>query len=123
MADEDRVQELYIRFLGTDEMQDWEEFVEKAKKALKADPNAETVTVPAAFLRRVMLDVATTPHIFDAVRDRFNQLCDEMGLPEEKDTGGAVLTLNPSAEDMVSRRKFSVRSKPIHYKDRAPERG
>ena len=117
MSDDDRADELYTRFLETEEMQDWEEFVGATKKALKADPNAQTVTVPAGFLRRVMTDIATTPHMFYAYRERFNQLCDEMGMPEEK--GGIdekVPTGEIGAEDMVSRRKFSVRSKPLHYK-------
>jgi len=117
MTDEDRSDELYTRFLETEEMQDWEDFVGAAKKALKADPHAQTVTVPAGFLRRVMTDIATTPHMFYAYRERFNQLCDEMGVPEEKrGIEERMLTGEITSEDMVSRRKFSVRSKPIHYK-------
>ena len=51
MTDEERADELYTRFLETEEMQDWDEFVEETRKALEANPNAETVAVPATFLR------------------------------------------------------------------------
>jgi hypothetical protein len=114
MTDEDRADELYGQFLATDEMQDWDEFVEQARKALEANPDAETVTVPAAFLRRVITEIGTTPHMFRVYVERFNQLCDEMGVPEQKIAEG-----DPRPEDMVAQRKFSVWKKPIHYKDRA----
>lgn len=117
MADRGRVNELYERFLETDEMQDWAAFIDMAKKALMSEPNAETVTVPAGFLRRVMTDISIAPTGFSAYRERFNQLCDEMGLPEEKEAIGETAALTEAgAEDMVARRKFSVRSKPLHYK-------
>ena len=45
------------------------------------------VTVPAAFLRRVINDIGTTPRMFAAYRERFNQLCDELEVPEEKQKG------------------------------------
>ena len=84
MTEEERGDELYARFQETEEMQDWDEFVTETRKALEANPKAETVTVPAAFLRRTIEDIAMTPHMFSAYRDRFNALCDELGMPEEK---------------------------------------
>jgi hypothetical protein len=81
---EDRGDELFARFQETDEMQDWDAFVEAVKQALKDAPNAETVAVPAGFLRRVIEEIGATPLMFTAYRDRFNLLCDEMGMPEEK---------------------------------------
>ena len=81
---QDRGDELFARFQETDEMQDWDAFVESVKKALEDAPSAETVAVPAGFLRRVIEEIGATPLMFAAYRDRFNLLCDEMGMPEEK---------------------------------------
>jgi hypothetical protein len=36
------------------EMQDWDDFIEAARKALAAHPRAETVPLPAALLRRII---------------------------------------------------------------------
>jgi len=84
MATEQQVDELHGKFQDTEEMRDWDEFVTGTKKVLATNPAVETVTVPAAFLRRVILDIGTSPLMFTAYRDRFNQLCDELGMPEEK---------------------------------------
>lgn len=84
MSEDDRRDDLYAKFQETDEMVEWDAFVNGARKALEASPDAQTVSVPAAFLRRVIDDIGATPLAFPAYRDRFNQLCDEMGMPEEK---------------------------------------
>ena len=84
MATEQQIEELHAKFQDTEEMLDWDDFVTRTKKVLATDPAAETVTVPAAFLRRAILDIGTSPLMFTACRDRFNQLCDKLGLPEEK---------------------------------------
>jgi hypothetical protein len=81
---QDQRDELFARFQETDEMQDWDAFVEAVRKALEDAPSAETVAVPAGFLRRVIAQIGATPLMFTAYRDRFNLLCDEMGMPEEK---------------------------------------
>ena len=87
MATEEQSDALFLAFQETDEMEDWDEFVLQSKKLLEADPEAKTITVPAAFLRRVILDIGATRLMFTAYRDRFNQLCDEQGIPEEKRKG------------------------------------
>lgn len=84
MTEDERRDALYARFQETDEMEDWDAFVSQSRKALEAGPDAETISVPAAFLRRVIDDIGATPLMFASYRDRFNELCDEMGLPEEK---------------------------------------
>jgi hypothetical protein len=84
MTEDERRDELFAKFQETDEMQDWDAFVTEARKALAANPKAELVTVPAAFLRRTIEDIGGAPLMFSANRDRFNLLCDELGLPEEK---------------------------------------
>jgi hypothetical protein len=84
MTDDERRDELYAKFQETDEMAEWDDFVSRTRNALEANPAAETVTVPAAFLRRVIDQIGATPHMFSVCRDRFNELCDEMGLAEEK---------------------------------------
>lgn len=84
MATEDQINELEVRFLDTEEMGDWQTFVDECKQALTDAPEAKTVTVPAMFLRRVILDIGMQPKMFGAYQRRYNQLCDEFGLPEEK---------------------------------------
>lgn len=84
MTEDERRDELFAKFQETDEMQDWDAFVTEARKALQANPKAGLVTVPAAFLRRTIEDIGAAPLLFSANRDRFNLLCDELGLPEEK---------------------------------------
>jgi hypothetical protein len=84
MPTEQQGDDLFAKFQDTEEMLDWDEFVTQTKKVLATDPAAETVTIPAAFLRRVILEIGTSPLMFTAYRDRFNQLCDELGMPEEK---------------------------------------
>jgi len=87
VATEEQSDALFLAFQETDEMEDWDAFVLQSKRLLESDPEANTITVPAAFLRRVILDIGATPLMFTAYRDRFNQLCDEMRIPEEKRKG------------------------------------
>ncbi len=87
MATDEQRDALALAFQQTDEMEDWDDFVLQCKKILEADPEANTIAVPAAFLRRVILDIGATPLMFTAYRDRFNELCDELELPEEKRKG------------------------------------
>jgi hypothetical protein len=84
MTEDERRDALFARFQEADEMEDWDAFVTQSRKALEASPNAETISVPAAFLRRVIDDIGATPLMFTSYRDRFNRLCDELGLPGEK---------------------------------------
>jgi hypothetical protein len=74
-------------FLDTPEMTDWEDFVAAARRQLET--GADTVTVPAAFLRRVIDDIATSPLMFAAVQDDWNRHCDAQGQPALKEGGGA----------------------------------
>lgn len=59
------------RFLATEEGQEWQDFVETANKALEFD--TETVTVPAAFLRRVIADIAVDPLMFPALAEAWER--------------------------------------------------
>ena len=76
---------LMAAFLDTPDMADWEEFVAAARRQLES--GADTVTVPAAFLRRVIDDIATSPLMFAAVQDDWNRHCDAHGHPEFKKEG------------------------------------
>ena len=84
MATEEQIETMYAEFTETDEMAEWDDFRIMTTEALERDPDAETVTVPAAFLRRVITEIATQPLIFSALLERHNQLCDQFGIPEEK---------------------------------------
>lgn len=122
MTNEKGSDDLNTRFLETDEMQDWQDFVSITRKALKADPSAQKVSVPAAFLRRVLSEIATNPLMFGAYRDRHNQLCDEMGLPDEK---VSVREDEPpmdalTGEDMKTRKPVQ-KMKPLSFKGSGTE--
>ncbi len=116
MRDKEKIDELNTRFIETDEFLDWEEFSRRTNEALKADPNAATVTVPAAFLRRVMGEISVSPLTFRVYRDRHNQLCDELGLPEEKVRSSEDIEPGEiTGEDMKTRRRIDA-MKPLSFK-------
>lgn len=79
---------LMAAFLETPDMADWEEFVAAARRQLES--GADTVTVPVAFLRRVIDDIATSPLMFGAVRQDWNRHCDAHGHPAFKEGGKAA---------------------------------
>lgn len=83
--------ELMDLFQNTDEMLAWDDFVTQARKAL--ENGEEKAMLPTAFLRLVLPDLATDPLHFPVFRTRFNQLCDEQGMPGEK------IPETPSTED------------------------
>jgi hypothetical protein len=74
--------ELMDLFQNTDEMLAWDDFVTEARKAV--EKGDEKAILPTAFLRLVLPDLATDPLHFPVFRTRFNQLCDEQGMPGEK---------------------------------------
>ncbi len=73
---------LMAAFLDTPEMEDWNAFVAAARQGIAA--GGETVALPAAFLKRVIDDIATGPLNFQPYKDLWNRLCDEQGRPEFK---------------------------------------
>lgn len=77
---------LMAAFLDTPEMADWDAFVSAARQQL--DAGAASVTVPAAFLGRIIDEISTSPMMFMAVRDHWNRHCDDNGHPELKGQGG-----------------------------------
>jgi hypothetical protein len=81
MATEQQLDALYARFLATEEAEEWYAFIEAARAALEGA--GDTVTVPAAFLRRVIGQMGSTPLMFDHLRQAHDRIAAEMGLPEE----------------------------------------
>jgi hypothetical protein len=71
------------RFLATDEAEEWQAFTRAANAALEKS-DSETVTVPAAFLRRVLPEISADPLMFRHLLDAWNRTADELGLPKEK---------------------------------------
>lgn len=88
---------LMAAFLETPDMADWEDFVAAARRQLET--GADTVTVPAVFLRRVIDDIATSPLMFAAVRQDWNRHCDEHGQPKFKEGGGAAARDSKADDD------------------------
>ena len=74
--------ELQDLFQNTDEMLAWDDFITEARKALETGD--EKAMLPMAFLRLVFVELAIDPLHFPVFRTRFNQLCDEQGMPGEK---------------------------------------
>ena len=83
--------ELQDLFQNTDEMLAWDDFITEARKALETGD--EKAMLPMAFLRLVFVELAIDPLHFPVFRTRFNQLCDEQGMPGEK------VAEPPSTED------------------------
>ena len=71
------------RFLATPEAEEWQAFTEAANAALENSQD-ETVTVPVAFLRRVLPEISADPLMFQHLLESWNRVADELGLPEEK---------------------------------------
>ena len=78
---------LMAAFLDTPEMADWDAFVSATRQQLAA--GAASVTVPAAFLGRIIDEISTSPMMFMAVKDHWNRHCDE----ERTRCAGMVLVL------------------------------
>jgi hypothetical protein len=82
MATEQQLDALYARFLATEEAEEWYAFIEAARAALEG-AGGDTVTVPAAFLRRAIGQMGAAPLMFDHLRQAHDRIAAEMGLPEE----------------------------------------
>lgn len=82
MLNEEQQSELLERFLASREGDEWQGFVEATKKALEA-PDAETVLVPAAFLREAIADIATNPLMFLHMKEAWNREAAALNLTEE----------------------------------------
>ena len=77
-ADEDNVG---TAFLDTKEGDEWRDFVEAMHDA---GEDQERADLPLAFLRRVLPEIATSPTMFDAMKEAWNRVCDEQGEPDRK---------------------------------------
>jgi hypothetical protein len=82
--------ELMAKFLATPEAEEWDDFVVRARQGIAE--SGDTITVPSAFLKRVIDEIATSPLSFAAYQDVWNRLCDEYGQPEFKTGQGSPET-------------------------------
>jgi len=83
MPNEEQQAELLERFLASREGDEWQGFVEATKKALSDAPEAETVLVPAAFLREAIADIATNPLVFLHMKEAWNREAAALNLTGE----------------------------------------
>ena len=81
-SDPDDVDNLYLAFLSTPLMQDWEALCEALRDAKKA--GKKTAELPLDFLFAVEGDLLHVPMVFSDVIEEWNRVCDQEGLPEEK---------------------------------------
>lgn len=83
MANKEPTGAVADRFLATDEAEEWQAFTQAANAALEKS-DGETVTVPAAFLRRVLPEISADPLMFQHLLEAWNRTADELGLPGER---------------------------------------
>ena len=77
----DQTEELHKRFAQTREFKLWLQLVE-AIKAL-SDSTAERVDLPTGFLRIATADLENNPFSFPIMRQPWNRIIDELGLPPD----------------------------------------
>ncbi len=68
-------------FLGTPEMEVWDNFMQRGREA--TEKGAETVEMPTAFFALILPELSS-PMMFLSFREVWNRLCDEQGRPELK---------------------------------------
>ena len=78
----DDVDNLYLAFLSTPLMQDWEALCEALRDAKKA--GKKTAELPLDFLLAVEGDLLHVPMVFSDVIEEWNRVCDQEGMPQEK---------------------------------------
>ena len=83
MLNEEQQAELPERFLASREGDEWQGFVEATKRVLADTPEAETVLVPAAFLREAIADIATNPLVFLHMKEAWNREAAALNPTEE----------------------------------------
>ncbi len=74
-------------FLASPEAQEWQAFTEAAHAALEKgarEGQGDFITVPAAFLRRVIGEISADPLMFQHLLEAWNRAADAAGLPGEK---------------------------------------
>src|SRR5579871_2679475 len=101
---EERLQEAFIE---TDEMGEFLDAQDKARAA--AERGDEEVSLPSALISRIF--AAVQPLDLAHLRAVWNRVCDEMGMPEQKQAMPDF-----SATDMTTGKKISVRKEPIYYR-------
>lgn len=73
MTNEERDQQAIEAFLNSPEGDAWQGFCEAVDRQLAANPEAEKIEVPTAFLREAIADIKTNPFAFlhlQEARDR-----------------------------------------------------
>lgn len=72
-----------IAFLESEEGDEWQAFVEAMSRIGDEQDRAD---LPLGFLRRVLPEIASSPTMFDAMKEAWNRVCDEQGEPHRKFT-------------------------------------
>ena len=72
------------RFLATPEAEEWQAFTQAVQEVLEKAGTAETISVPAGFLRRVIGEIAADPLMFEHLLEAWNRAAEAAGVPEER---------------------------------------
>jgi hypothetical protein len=81
MASQEQREKLMEEFLKTPEAQLWQTFVKQTRISLDIQKNKHDVQ--RDFFRLVLPEMAENPTMFSVLRDIWNRLADQMGIPEE----------------------------------------
>jgi hypothetical protein len=96
---DDDVDNLYLEFLSTGLMQDWEVLCDALRAAEKS--GKQTAELPLRFLLTPSIrdDILHVPTIFSGVIEEWNRVCDQQGMPQEKkNTPGPEEPTRPGGE-------------------------
>ena len=105
---------LHEAFIDTDEFRALYAAKNKAREA--AERGDKEVLLPAALMADVL--AITQPFDLDRLRAVWNRVCDEMGMPEQKQAMPEI-----TIKDMTTGKKISVRKEPLHFKNDKEEDG
>jgi hypothetical protein len=81
MATQQQREKLMEAFLETDEGKLWQTFVKQTRISLDIQKNKHDVQ--RDFLRLVLPEMIENPTMFSVLRDNWNRLAIELGMPEE----------------------------------------
>lgn len=108
---------LYEAFIDTEEMREFLDAQNKARAS--AERGDKDVLMPAAVIFRIFAAIQPLDVMY--LRAAWNRVCDETGMPEQKQPMPDF-----TAADMTAGKRISVRKKPLHYntdKEKGGEEG
>lgn len=82
--EEEKFQQTMERFLVSREGDEWQGFCEAVDQQLAANPDAEKIEVPTAFLREAITEIKTNPLIFPHMKEAHDRAAAAIDQAEGK---------------------------------------